>query len=217
MSEPIRVLLADDHAVVRRGIRALLEQHQDLLVVREVSSADEVLPAVAACDPDVALLDIRLSGSDSSTGIDIARRLKRLGSRPRVAIITAFDDRKYVFDSFHAGVDAYILKTASEDDLVDTVRAIHAGSRIVSGSILGNVLDQFEDLARWRIQHEAGLSDEELHVLRMLADGASTGQISAALFCSDPTSKRRLRVLFEKMEVHGRTQAVAEAMRRGLI
>jgi two-component system, NarL family, response regulator DevR len=217
MSEPIRVLLADDHAVVRRGIRTLLEQNLDLLVVQEVSSADEVLPAVAACDPDVALLDIRLSGSGSSTGIGIARRLKRMGSRPRVAIITAFDDRQYVFDAFQAGVDAYILKTSSEDDLVDAVRAIHAGSRIVSGPILGNVLDQFEDLARWRVQHEAGLSDEELQVLRMLADGASTGQISAALFCSDPTSKRRLRVLFEKMEVHGRTQAVAEAMRRGLI
>ena len=217
MSEPIRVLLADDHAVVRRGIRALLEQHLDILVVQEVSSADEVLPGVAACDPDVVLLDIRLSGSGSSTGIGIARRLKRMDSRPRVAIITAFDDRKYVFDAFQAGVDAYILKTASEDDLVDAVRAIHGGLRIVSGRILGNVLDQFEDLARWRTQHEAGLSDEELQVLRMLADGASTGQISAALLCSDPTSKRRLRVLFAKMEVNGRTQAVAEAMRRGLI
>ena len=140
MSEPIRVLLADDHAVVRRGIRALLEQHLDILVVQEVSSADEVLPGVAACDPDVVLLDIRLSGSGSSTGIGIARRLKRMDSRPRVAIITAFDDRKYVFDAFQAGVDAYILKTASEDDLVDAVRAIHGGLRIVWRQFSGTCL-----------------------------------------------------------------------------
>jgi two-component system response regulator DevR len=214
---PIRVLLADDHVVVSRGIRSLLEQYPDLLVVGVASSADEVFALVASERPDVVLLDIRLSGTSSPTGIDIARQLKRTGQRPRIAIVTAFDDRQYVFDAFHAGVDAYILKTVSEDVLADAIRAIHAGERFISGPVLGNVLDQFEDLARWRVQQDAGLSNDEIQVLRLLAEGATTAQISAAMFCSEPTSKRRLRAIFERMGVPNRTQAVAEAMRRGLI
>jgi two-component system response regulator DevR len=176
-----------------------------------------VLPMVESLQPDVALLDIRLSGPDSPTGIDIARQLKRSASSPRVAIVTAFDDPRYVLDAFRAGVDAYILKTVAEDVLADAIRAVHAGQRFVSGPILGSVLDQFEDLARWRAQQDAGLSDEDIQVLRLLADGATTAEISAALFCSEPTSKRRLRTIFETMGVPNRTRAVVEAMRRGLI
>ncbi len=217
MSNPIRILLADDHAMVRRGIRSLLEQHSDLLVVEEASTADEVLAAVASCDPDVALIDIRLSGPDSRSGIDVARRLKRTGDRPRIAIVTAFDDGEYVFNALQAGVDAYVLKTASEDVLADAIRAIDAGERFVSGPILGNVLAQFGDLARWRVRQDSGLSDDDLCVLRMLADGATTAEISAALFCSEPTLKRRLRGIFQKLDVTTRTQAVVEAINRGLI
>lgn len=217
MSSPIRILLADDHAMVRRGIRSLLEQHSDLLVVEEASTADEVLGAVASCDPDVALIDIRLSGPDPRSGIDVARRLRRMGGRPRIAIVTAFDNSEYVFDALHAGVEAYVLKTASEDVLADAIRAIHAGERFVSGPILGSVLTQFGDLARWRVRQDSGLSDDDLCVLRMLADGAPTADISSALFCSEPTLKRRLRAIFQKLEVTTRTQAVVEAMNRGLI
>lgn len=215
-SKPIRILLADDHAVVRRGIRSLLETHDDLSVVQEASSADEIVAAVASCDPDVALIDIKLSG-DGPTGIDMARRLKRQGERPKIAIITAFDDGDYVFDALHAGVDAYILKTVSEDVLADVIRAIHAGERFVSGPLLGNVLTQFGELARFRVQQESGLSDEDLLTLRMLAKGATTAEISAALFCSEPTLKRNLRAIYERLHVTNRTQAVVEALRRGLI
>jgi two-component system, NarL family, response regulator DevR len=217
VSDPIRVLLADDHAVVRRGIRSVLEQEPDLSVVAEASSAEEVLVAAASCDPDVALIDIRLAGSDAPTGIDAARRLKRIGPRPRVAIITAFDDGDYVFESIHAGVDAYILKTVSEDVLADAIRAIHAGERFVSGPILGNMISQFADLARWRVQHDLALSDEDVSALRMLSDGATIAQISASMYCSEATSKRRLQAVYKKLGVSSRTQAVAEAMRRGLI
>jgi DNA-binding NarL/FixJ family response regulator len=215
-STPIRILLADDHAVVRSGIRSLLEHHGDLSVVEEASSADEIVAAVASCNPDVALIDIKLSG-DGPSGIDVARRLKRQGDRPRIAIITAFDDRDYVFEAFHAGVDAYILKTVSEDVLADAIRAIHAGERFVSGPLLGDVLTQFGELARFRVQQESGLSDEDLLALRMLAKGATITEISAALFCSEPTLKRKLRAIYEKLHVTSRTQAVVEAMRRGLI
>lgn len=217
MTEPIRLLLADDHAVVRRGIRRLLEQYPDMLVVGEASSADEVLAASDLYTPDVALIDVRLSGPDSQSGIDIARRLKRLGPRPRIAILTAFDNKDYIFDAIHAGADAYILKTVSEDVLADAIRAIHAGQRFVSGPILSELINQFTELARWRVQHESGLSDEDVCVMQMLANGATTTQISAALFCSEPTTKRRLRAIFEKVGASNRTQAVIEAMRRGLI
>ena len=216
-SAPIRVLIADDHAVVSRGLRSLLEQYEDMLVVGVASSSEEVLPLVATTRPDVALLDVRLGPQGTPTGIDLARQLRRLGPLPRLAIVTAFDDRQEVFDAFRAGVDAYILKTVSEDVLADAIRAIHAGQRFISGPVLGNVLDQFEDLARWRVQQEAGLSDDDVRILRLLAEGATTAQISAAMFCSEPTSKRRLRAIFERLGAPNRTQAVVEAMRRGLI
>jgi two-component system response regulator DevR len=215
-STPIRILLADDHAVVRSGIRSLLEQHDDLSVVEEASSADDIVAAVVSSQPDVVLIDLKLS-ADGPTGIDVARRLKRQGERPRIAIITAFDDGDYVFNAFHAGVDAYILKTVSEDVLADAIRAIHAGERFVSGPLLGSVLTQFGELARFRVQQESGLSDEDLVTLRMLAKGATTADISAALFCSEPTLKRKLRAIYEKLHVTTRVQAVVEALRRGLI
>jgi len=217
VSEPIRVFIADDHAVVSHGMRSLLEQYPDILVVGQASTIEESIAGIAASDPDVALLDIRLGGDGSTTGIDIARRLKRAGPRPRIAIVTAFDDGQFVFDALHAGVDAYVLKTVSEDVLADAIRAIHSGERFVSGPILGRVLTQFEVLARWRVQQDLGLSDEDLQILKLLADGATTSQISVALFCSPPTAKRRLRSLFERMQVPNRAQAVVEAMRRGLI
>ena len=215
MTESIRIVLTDDHAVVRRGIRSLLERHADLLVVDEAATADEAWAAVAEHDPDVALIDIRLSGS--RTGLELARRLRRAGPRPRIAIITAFDDGDYVFSAFHAGVDAYILKTVAEDVLPDAIRAIHAGERFVSGPILRNVLNQFGDLAQWRVQQDSGLSDEDLNILRMLAEGATTADLSVALYRSEPTVKRRLRGICEHLHVANRTQAVAEAVRRGLI
>jgi len=217
MSDPIRVLVVDDHVVVSRGIRSLLAQYADLEVVAVASSSEEAMALVASEQPDVALVDIRLAGPGAPTGIDLARQLRRSGPRPRIAIVTAIDDPAYVFDAFRAGVDAYILKTVAEDVLADAIRAVHAGERFVSGPILGSVLNQFEDLAQWRVQQDAGLSDEDIQVLKLLADGATTAQISAALFCSEPTSKRRLRGIFERMGVPNRTQAVVEAMRRGLI
>ncbi len=217
MSDSIRVLVVDDHVVVSRGIRSLLEQYEDLQVVGVAASAEEALAAVAAERPDVALVDIQLSTPGAPTGIDLARQLKREGERPRIAIVTAFDDPKIVFDAFRAGVDAYILKTVAEDVLADAIRSVHAGERFVSGPILGSVLNQFENLARWRVQQDAGLSDEDIQLLRLLSDGATTAQISAAMFCSEPTSKRRMRSIFERMGVPNRTQAVVEAMRRGLI
>jgi DNA-binding NarL/FixJ family response regulator len=217
VTTPIRVLIADDHVVVSRGIRSLLAQYPDITVVGVASSADEVLSLVASEQPDVVLLDIRFSGAESPTGIVLARQLKRSPTPPRVAMVTAFDDPKYVLDAFRAGVDAYLLKTVAEDVLADAIRAIHAGDRFVSGPILGSVLDQFEVLARWRAQQDAGLSEEDIHVLRLLADGATTAEISAALFCSEPTSKRRLQAIFRTMGVPNRTRAVVEAIRRGLI
>lgn len=217
MSARIRVLVVDDHVVVSRGIRSLLDQYDDLEVVGVAASSEEALAVVAADQTDVALIDIMLGGPGAPTGIDLARQLKRGGDRPRIAIVTAFDDPQIVFDAFRAGIDAYILKTVAEDVLADAIRAVHAGNRFVSGPILGSVLNQFEDLARRRVQDDSGLSDEDIQVLRLLADGATTAQISAALFVSEPTSKRRMRSIFERMGVPNRTQAVVEAMRRGLI
>jgi two-component system, NarL family, response regulator DevR len=213
----IRVLIVDDHAVVSRGIGRLLAQYPDFEVVGEAATVEAALEEIRSKDPDVALVDIRLGRSDAPSGIDLVRRLKRKGPRPRVAVLTAYDEDRFVFEALRAGVDAYILKTVSEDVLADAIRAIHAGQRFVSGAVLGRVLSEFQDLSRQREQRDLGLSDEDVRVLRLLANGATTAQISTDLFCSEPTLKRRLHAIFEKLAVPGRTQAVADAIRRGII
>ncbi len=205
----IRVVLADDHAVVRKGIREFLEEDTAIRVVAEASDGEEAITLVEREQPDVAVFDIQMPRVN---GLDATRRVKAKFPSTRVLILTAYDDDPYVFVALQAGASGYLLKTSSSDELVRAVHAVADGESALSPSV-----------AKKLVQHATGsapepsttepLSDRELEVLRMAAKGLSNKQIGAALAISDRTVQGHLASIYAKLRVQTRTEAVLFALR----
>ncbi len=212
--EKIRLLVADDHAIVRQGILSLLSSYEDIEVVGESESAAAALSDVERLRPDVVLLDIRMPGP---TGIDVAQRLRRSHPETKVLILTAHDDDEYLMDALRAGVHGYLLKNTAHEVLASAVRAVHAGQKLLTSEQVNKVLEQFEVLAWKQAREESELTGMELKILERLASGDTYDTMCEHLYLSEPTIKRKVQGILTKMGVHSRTQAVAEAIRRGLI
>ena len=210
----IRIFLADDHPVIRQGLASLLSGHSDLDVVGETGDSTDIVSRVSALTPDVVLLDVRMPGLD---GIAVTRRLKHACPKTRVIILTTYSDDEYVMGALQAGAYAYLLKSASREVLTNSIRAVAAGERLLSPQLMSKVLQQVGDLARRAARHESGLTDDEFKVLAQMAEGASNDEIAAQLHWSEVTVKRRIRDILRKLRASNRTQAVAKAIRDGLI
>ncbi len=211
---PIRVLLVDDHPIVRQGVRSVLVHHPDIEVIGEADSAPALFAALAERRPDVILLDIRLPGQ---TGVEIAQRLKREWPAIKVIILTTYEDEEYLFGALRAGAEGYLLKSASPELLASAIRQVAAGERLLSPALVGKLMREFGELAKARAQADAGLSAQEIEVLRLIAAGATNREIAERLYWSEVTVKRKVQDILEKMGVANRPQAVAEAARRGLL
>ena len=209
-----RVLIVDDHPVVRQGLRSLLSQYPDIQVVGEADGSPAALGLIADLRPDVVLLDIRLAGP---SGLELARQLRRSGAEARVIILTSHDDEAYLMEAAQAGVHGYLLKSASAELLAEAIRAVHAGEHRLSPALVSKALEQLEALSRAQAQAESGLSDQELQLLRLLADGADTQDMARALYLSERTVKRKLQDILDKLGAATRAQAVAEAFKRVLL
>jgi len=212
--ENIRVMVVDDHPIVRQGVRSLLSNYPDLTLVGEADSAAGALELAERVAPDVILLDIRMPGM---SGVETAGRLCRQCPGAKVIMLTSFDDQEYVVGALQAGAHGYILKSASDETLVGAVRAVHRGERALSPPVMERVVHQFAEYSRERASRASGLSDDERRILRLLAAGASNPKIAAELYLSETTVKRKLQDIFEKLGVATRAQAAAEAVRRGLV
>ena len=212
--QPIRVFLVDDHPVVRQGIRSLLSSFSDIQVVGEADSSFVVASQMEPAQPDVLLLDIRLGGAN---GIEVARKLRREQPSVKIIILTTYDDAEYLQQALAADVHGYLLKSASHEQLAEAIRAVHRGERLLSPPLVSKVMEQFGHLARIRSREESGLSDQELQVLREIANGANNRQIAERLFWSEATVKRKIQDIIEKLGVSNRAQAIAEAIRNGWI
>jgi DNA-binding NarL/FixJ family response regulator len=210
----IRVLIVDDHPIVRQGVRSVLANHADIQIVGEADSAATAFPLVEALKPDVVLLDIRLPGQN---GIEITQRLKHEQPEVKVIILTTYDDDEYLFGALRAGADGYLLKSTSQEVLADSIRQVGRGERLLSPNLINKVLREFQDLARDKARADSGLTDQELQVLRMIAAGATNKEIAEKLYWSEVTVKRKVQDILEKMGVANRAQAVAEASKRGLL
>lgn len=215
VSQPIRIVLADDHAVVRKGIREFLEEEGDIDVVAEAGDGQQAVALVAEHLPDVAVLDIQMPGTG---GIEATRRIKAKFPDVRVLILTAYDDDPYIFALLQAGASGYILKTADSDELVRAVRAVHRGESALDHAVTQKVVRQLAT-GRPLGAHAAVevLTDREAEVLRLAAKGQTNKAIGRALGISDRTVQGHLANIYGKLNVNSRTEAVTEALRQGWI
>jgi DNA-binding NarL/FixJ family response regulator len=212
--ETVRVLIVDDHPIVRQGVRSVLANHADIQVVGEADSAAGLFASLASVKPDVILLDIRMPGQN---GIEITQRLKREYPEIKVILLSTYDDEEFLFGALRAGAEGYLLKSASNEVLASSIRQVGRGERLLSPSLVGKVMREFQDLAKEKTRADSGLSDQELQVLRMIANGSTNKEIAEKLFWSEVTVKRKVQDILEKMGVANRAQAVAEASKRGLL
>ncbi|MBV1850052.1 response regulator [Catellatospora tritici] len=204
----ITVLLADDHPVVRAGLRGMLEAEPDLRVVGEAASGPEAVTAAAALVPDVILMDLRMPGGDGATATE---RILRGGSRSRVVVLTTYESDADILRAVEAGASGYLLKDASPGELAAAVRAAARGETVLAPSVAGRLLRQVRQPA------QPGLSAREAEVLRLVARGLTNGDIGRELFISEATVKTHLLRIFTKLDVADRTAAVTTAMARGLL
>jgi len=207
--------LADDHVLVRQGIRQFLEDAGDIEVVDEANDGAEAIRLVEEHRPDVAILDIRMP---EVTGVEATRRIKAHFPQVRVLILTAYDDDPYVFALLQAGADGYVLKTSSADELVRAVHTVHKGSSALSPEIASKVIRQMTSGKPGRASDQVEpLTGRELDVLRLAARGRTNRAIGSELSISHRTVQGHLASIYGKLGANSRTQAVTEALRRGWI
>lgn len=211
----IRVLIADDHPVVRRGLRSMLANVDDIEVVGEASTAAETLEQVESLHPDVVLLDIRMP--PHASGFRAAQQATRRHPATRIIFLTTYDEDQLILRAFEVGAYGYLLKNISAEQLAAAIRSVFAGERLLSDELMSRALHQLGDLARERARLHADLSDSEIRILKLVSQGATNKQIAQQLHWSEMTIKRKLSDIFVKLGATDRAQAVAEAMRRGLI
>lgn len=211
---PVRVLLVDDHPVVRHGLRSLLAGHPDIEVVGEAENGAEVPPCLAGRETDVILLDIQMKGQ---SGIEIARRVRHTYPGVKIIILTTYDDEGYLREALEAGVHGYLLKSASHASLPDAIRAVMRGEKLLSQPLVSAVVSDYQKLVQEHARREAGLTTEELQVLAAIAEGAGNKELAERFFWSEATVKRRVQEVIEKLGASSRAQAIAEAVRRGWI
>jgi DNA-binding NarL/FixJ family response regulator len=215
MNQKIRVVLADDHAVVRKGICEFLEGEGDIEVVAEAADGQQSVALVAEHQPDVAVLDIQMPGM---TGIEATRRIKADHPEVRVLILTAYDDDPYIFALLQAGASGYVLKTAGSGELVNAVRAVHRGESALDPAVAQKVVKQLTTRRPLGAQqYVEALTDREVEVLRLVAQGLTNKAVGQALGISDRTVQGHLANIYGKLHVNSRTEAVTEALKQGWI
>jgi len=214
MSDPITVLLVDDHALVRQGVRAFLETQGDITVVAETGSGEEAVRLAAEHAPDVALVDLIMPGMD---GVEATRRLTAQSPRTNVVVLTSYHDDEHIFPAIRAGALSYILKEVGPDELADAVRKAAAGEAVLHPRVAARVVREVHGARRDEpnVFHE--LSDRELEVLKLIAEGLSNTEISGRLFISEKTTKSHVSNILSKLHLADRTQAAVYAWRQGVV
>lgn len=203
--ERIRILIADDHSVVREGLVSLIKRKSDMVVVAEASNGREAVDLWKEHRPDITLLDLRMPELD---GVGAIKEIRELDETARVIVLTTFDGDEDIYRAIKAGAKAYLLKDTARDALVDCVRRAHAGETYLPPQLAAKLAE--------RVSGEA-LSAREIEVLRRIAAGKSNKEIGAELFISEGTVKTHVKSIFAKLDVVSRTEAVATATRRGWI
>lgn len=203
----IGVYLLDDHEIVRRGLRGLLEEEGDIDVVGEARTARSALREIPSLQPDVAVLDVRLP---DGSGIEVCRELRSTAPEVRALILTSYDDDEALFAAIMAGASGYLLKVIAGSDVVSAVRRVHAGQSLIDPALMSRVLERL----RRGTDHEpalASLSEQEHRVLLLVAEGQTNRQIASHMFLSEKTVKNYVSSILTKLGLESRTQAAVLA------
>jgi two-component system, NarL family, response regulator LiaR len=216
VDRPLRILLADDHALVREGTRQILEREPDMEVVAEANDGQETVFLVERERPDVAIVDISMPVMN---GIEATKGIKRVSPQTAVLVLTAYDDDQYVFAILEAGAAGYLLKNARSSALIEAVRRVHEGESVLHPSIASKLVR--------RVRHEEAsssdqnavdaLTEREMDVLKLAAKGLSNREIADELIVSPRTVQSHMANIFGKLQVGSRTEAVMVGLRQGWI
>lgn len=201
----IKVLIVDDHPVVRAGLTSMLGTQPNLEVIGSSSSGEEAIEMVRLSEPDVLLLDLRMPGMN---GVDTLHALMRIGASVRAIVLTSFETDEDIYRAFQAGAQGYLLKNTSLREMVDAITAVHAGKRHVPSHIASRLAERMM---------RTDLTVRELEILKLLAKGPTNKEIAQVLGISDNTVRNHVNSILEKLEVSDRTEAATTAIQRGLI
>ncbi|MDX2529362.1 response regulator [Streptomyces europaeiscabiei] len=210
MADAIKVLLVDDHQVVRRGLRTFLEVQDDIEVVGEAADGAEGVARAEELRPDVVLMDVKMPGMD---GVDALRKLRELANPARVLIVTSFTEQRTVVPALRAGAAGYVYKDVDPDALAGAIRSVHAGHILLQPEVAEVLLSQEANSGQGR---GGSLTEREREVLGLIADGRSNREIARALVLSEKTVKTHVSNILMKLDLADRTQAALWAVRHGL-
>lgn len=216
MAEPrkkVKILIADDHPVVREGLASMLSREENLEVVGEAENGAEAIEKAGRLVPDIILMDLRMPQVD---GVEAISRIKSNYPEIKFIILTTYSNDEYIFKGIEAGARAYLLKDSPRDELFRAIEAVSRGESLIEPSVAGKVLDRLAELSR-HSSPKAELSDRELEVLELIARGTSNKLIASTLSISESTVKTHIQSIFQKLDANDRTEAVTKAISRGII
>jgi len=212
---PIRVLVVDDHEVVRKGICSVISESEDFTVVGQANTGTAAIALAVQLQPDIVLLDVFLG---TTNGLDIAQQLQRVCPEVRIAIFTGMVDDEQLLRAMRIGVHGYLQKSAPLSELLAALHAIHRGERVIGEAhAVTQVLNEFNRLTKEQERTRSGLSEVEIELMHLAAQGCSNKEIATRKFWSEVTVKRKMQDIYRKLHVTDRAQAVAHTMRMGLI
>jgi DNA-binding NarL/FixJ family response regulator len=217
-AEPVRVLIVDDHALFRRGLIMVLESEDGIEVVAEAEDGEEAVRKAAEFAPDVVLMDVRMP---RVSGIAATREIATVIPTAKILMLTVSDEEDDLYEAVKAGATGYLLKEISIEEVADAIRAVTQGQSLISPSMASKLLTEFNSLAKRAEEKQQvpvpRLTERELEVLKLVAQGMSNREIAEQLFISENTVKNHVRNILEKLHLHSRMEAVVYAVREKLL
>jgi NarL family two-component system response regulator LiaR len=214
MSEPITVLLVDDHQVVRQGVRAFLETQPDMIVLAEADSGEAAVLMAIEHAPDVVLMDLMMPGMD---GVEATRQLKKASPRSQIIVLTSYHQDEHIFPAIRAGALSYLLKDVGPEALAEAIRRAAIREAMLHPLVAARVVRELHGAPGETINPFSKLSERELEVIRLIAEGLSNAQIAEKLVISEKTVKSHVSNILSKLHLADRTQAAVYAWREGII